>query len=917
MKNLYRLKTTVCGKIPLILLLFSFLLVVKATNATVPALPDVSIAAPTANEATSITSSSFFASWSTVTGATSYKIYVARKVLIGNRVSWMILTSYNGLPVGGNNTTISGLTGGSEYKYYVTAIMITDESVYSNEVIVNTTLDAPVVNAATNKTPVSFYGTWNSVSGATSYKITLTYKVGGVWRINDYTSTLPAYTFTNLNPDTEYKWGVVATNGSQDSPASNTITTNTPAAEPTVALSATKVSSNSFTAKWNTMSGATAYLLTVVDVGSSIPVLKNFEVTESQYVVTGLLPNNYYRYYVKTRYNTFDSDVSNAIDVTTKPEAPVAGEATNISATEFTANWSAVSGATNYKLWIISTENTGFNPVGFFPKLTGNVTSYTVTGLASNHNYSFFVQTVTSGDESVASNTILVQTKPVAPVAQEATKISATSFTAKWNAVVGTDSYKLYIARKVLVGSKVQWLLVTGYAGVTVNETSVAVSDLFSETDYKYYVTSLKNGNESLNSNEIFVTTKPQAPVAGDADNVSATEFTANWSAVSGATNYKLWIISTENTGFNPVGFFPKLTGNVTSYTVTGLASNHNYSFFVQTVTSGDESVASNTILVQTKPVAPVAKAATSITTTTFIANWQMVSGATGYKLYVRYKSNGKWVTGYNGKLVTANSESVANADSDTNYEYLVKTVMGTNESDFSNVIEVKTAAVQFQLRLTASPEGAGTLSGGGMFNSGVQVTAHASPAKGYTFVSWTENNTVVSTSLSYPFTITSNRNLIANFERTPQTFTISTSANPSKGGTTNIVSGTYATGSEVTLVATPLNGYRFLNWTVGELVVSTDSAYTFTVNKNLSIVANFIVSTAIHICTTPEIRLYPNPTTGLLNFNTFVDARVFDMHGNMVFDANKVNKIDVAHLSQGIYFIQFNKGSSLRFVKN
>jgi hypothetical protein len=917
MKNLYRFKTTVSGKIPLLLLLSTFLLVAKTTNATVPEMPGVSIAAPTANVATTVTSSSFVASWSAVKGATSYKIYVASKVPIGGRTQWLLLKGYNGLPVGGNNTTVSGLVGGSEYKYYVTAMMITDESAHSNEVLVNTTLDAPIANSATKITPVSFTGSWNSISGATSYKISIVYKVDGVLRIKDFTSTLPTYEFTNLSPNTEYKWAVVATNGSQDSPASNTVTTRTLTAEPTVALSATKVLSNSFTAKWNTKPGATSYLLTVVDVDNAIPVLKNFEVTESQYVVTGLLPNTFYRYYVKTRYNTFDSDVSSVIEVTTKPESPVAGDATDITATGFTANWSAVAGATNYKLWVISTENTGFNPVGFFPKLTGNVTSYTISGLASNHNYSYFVQAVTSGNESLVSNTISVQTKPVAPVAKEATKVTATSFIAKWDAVGGADSYKLYVARKVLVGSKIQWLLVAGFNGVSVNETSAAVSDLFSETEYKYWVTTINKGNESLNSNEIFVTTKPQAPIAGNATEVTATGFTANWSAVAGATNYKLWVISTENTGSNPVGFFPKLTGNVTSIALTGVASNHGFSYFVQAVTSNGESLVSNTIIVQTKPVAPVAQAATSVSSNSFTANWESVTGATTYKLYVRLKSNGKWVTGYNGKVITGNSETVENADSDTDYEYMVKAVAGTNESDYSKVVEVKTAKVQYLLRLTASPESAGSLSGGGTFYSGVHVTAHATPAKGYTFVSWTENNTVVSTSLSYPFTITSNRNLVANFERTPLTFTVSASVAPSKGGTTNIVSGTYTTGEEVTLVATPSNGYRFLNWTVGELVVSTDSAYTFTVTKNQSVVANFAVSTALYVYTSPAIKVFPNPTSEVLNFNTYVDARVFDMRGNMVIDAIKVNKIDVAHLSRGIYFIQFNTGSSLRFVKN
>jgi len=46
--------------------------------------------------------------------------------------------------------------------------------------------------------------------------------------------------------------------------------------------------------------------------------------------------------------------------------------------------------------------------------------------------------------------------------------------------------------------------------------------------------------------------------------------------------------------------------------------------------------------------------------------------------------------------------------------------------------------------------------------------------------------------------------------------------------------------GSEVTLVATPNEGFKFINWTEDGQEVSTDSVYTFTVTGHRNLIANF-----------------------------------------------------------------------------
>jgi hypothetical protein len=62
------------------------------------------------------------------------------------------------------------------------------------------------------------------------------------------------------------------------------------------------------------------------------------------------------------------------------------------------------------------------------------------------------------------------------------------------------------------------------------------------------------------------------------------------------------------------------------------------------------------------------------------------------------------------------------------------------------------------------SPANGGITSGDGTYAAGTTATVVATANNGFTFVNWTENGTVVSTSASYTFTVSSNRALVANF---------------------------------------------------------------------------------------------------------------------------------------------------------
>ena len=160
-----------------------------------------------------------------------------------------------------------------------------------------------------------------------------------------------------------------------------------------------------------------------------------------------------------------------------------------------------------------------------------------------------------------------------------------------------------------------------------------------------------------------------------------------------------------------------------------------------------------------------------------------------------------------------------------------------------------------YTITTSANPTNGGTTSGGGTFNQGASCTVHATANSGYTFTNWTENGTQVSTNANYTFTVNGNRNLVANFTQNVTTYTITTSANPTNGGTTS-GGGTFNQGASCTVHATANSGYTFTNWTENGTQVSTNANYTFTVNGNRNLVANFTQQTY-------TITTSSNPTSG------------------------------------------------------
>jgi pectate disaccharide-lyase len=164
-----------------------------------------------------------------------------------------------------------------------------------------------------------------------------------------------------------------------------------------------------------------------------------------------------------------------------------------------------------------------------------------------------------------------------------------------------------------------------------------------------------------------------------------------------------------------------------------------------------------------------------------------------------------------------------------------------------------------FTLTTTASPSTGGSVArspNASSYASGTVVTLTAVPATGFIFSGWSGDASGTNTSTT--ITMNANKTVTANFTASTTSFTLTTTANPSTGGTiTRSPNATsYASGTVVTLTATPASGFSFGSWSGS--VTGTSTSITVTMNANKTVTANFTASTTSFTLTTTA-----NPSTG------------------------------------------------------
>jgi|GEM_PF-1298764 len=209
-----------------------------------------------------------------------------------------------------------------------------------------------------------------------------------------------------------------------------------------------------------------------------------------------------------------------------------------------------------------------------------------------------------------------------------------------------------------------------------------------------------------------------------------------------------------------------------------------------------------------------------------------------------------------------------------------------------------------------------GTVTGGGTYYEGTEVTITATASEGYYFVSWNDG----STTNPRIETVTQNIILIATFAEITTVTITAMSANEDYGTVTG--GGLHEIGTTVTLIATANPGYMFDSWNDG----NTDNPRQFVAMEDALYIATFIINSDIDEVDAASVALYPNPTRSMINIKSAEPVsriEIISVTGKLVYvdDVNSDSvACDVTGLANGMYFVRVygesGKLSQHKFVK-
>jgi hypothetical protein len=257
----------------------------------------------------------------------------------------------------------------------------------------------------------------------------------------------------------------------------------------------------------------------------------------------------------------------------------------------------------------------------------------------------------------------------------------------------------------------------------------------------------------------------------------------------------------------------------------------------------------------------------------------------------------------------------IINGLKDNVYYYSVQTIDNNFEgSAFSTQDQFiyGNITVGDYISATSNPTEGGEISGTGEYNRGSIATLKITPKSmsHYIFINWTENGMVVSSSPTYSFTVSGDRNLVANFYNSPlYVSSVITTINPANSGTViNAIN--YEHGSNASLLATANSEYNFVNWTENGVQVSTNPSYIFTVTGFRFLVANFTSSITGFSVDSPEIvKIYSIEHNAIIEGAVGWDVKVIDINGKIIkFESSKTNRLEMSIEHSGLYLIYLTK---------
>lgn len=200
-----------------------------------------------------------------------------------------------------------------------------------------------------------------------------------------------------------------------------------------VALNATGIETDSFTANWELVEGADSYRLDVASdslFSSFLPGYDNENIGHvTSHTIDNVQPGTTYYYQVRASVGGLSGADSKAIEVTTFPDIPVALEATERNALSLTANWEPADGARTYLLDVARDPDFTDILSGYENLNVGNHISAVVDGLSPGTSYFYRVRSgagprVSNPSNEIATSTLTISSE-MSSINQEQLRVLA------------------------------------------------------------------------------------------------------------------------------------------------------------------------------------------------------------------------------------------------------------------------------------------------------------------------------------------------------------------------------------------------------------------------------------------------------------------------------------------------------------
>ncbi|CAM2068339.1 Fibronectin type III domain-containing protein [Sulfidibacter corallicola] len=331
-------------------------------------------------------------------------------------------------------------------------------------------------------------------------------------------------------------------------------------------LSARDISASAFTLEWRTADRADRY---EVEREVDGQWRQEARTTETHHAFSGLPEGSTQRVRVRALNDRGASPFSAALEVRLGDDCdpnlvkPSGLAETSHGTTSFSIAWTAVAGATGYRLQLWGRSQDDWVEAG-----TSTTADFTFTGLETGSEQWVRVRAENACGQSEYSDDLYVKLDddgcdgaPATVGGLEASDVGSTSFDLAWNAVTGATGYRLQLwsdprGEWVEAGtSTAARFTFTGLEAGSEQWPRVRAENACGASTYSDYIHVVLDGGCSG---------APGTPTALRAENVSRTSFDLTWGAVDGAERYALQL-------WNGYGWSDAGTATTPRFSFTGL----------------------------------------------------------------------------------------------------------------------------------------------------------------------------------------------------------------------------------------------------------------------------------------------------------------------------------------------------------